>query len=72
MIPPFGTTVVKSVANLTTHSKCLNVIVEPVTGYFEHIAMARSYGILKPGRDKIDVCLRNHSAQQKAPQSGLL
>ena len=26
--------------------------------------MARSYGVLKPGRDKIDVCLRNHSAKQ--------
>ena len=64
MIPPFGTTVVKGIANLTTHYKCLNVIVEPFTGYLEHIAMARSYEVLKPGRGKIDVCLRNHSAKQ--------
>ena len=26
--------------------------------------MARLYGVLKPGRGKIDVCLRNHSAKQ--------
>ena len=25
--------------------------------------MARSYGVLTPGRGKIDVCLRNHSAE---------
>ena len=43
---------------------CLNVIVEPVTEYLEHFSMARSYGVLKPGKDKIDVCLRNHSAKQ--------
>ena len=64
VIPPFGTTVIKGIANLTTHSKYLNVIGEPVTGYSEHIAMARSYRVLNLGRDKIDVCLRNHSAKQ--------
>ena len=63
-IPPFGTTVVKGNTNMTTHSKCLNVVVESVTGYLEHIAMARSYGVLKPERCKIDVCIRNHSAKQ--------
>ena len=26
--------------------------------------MARSYGLLKPGRGKIHLCLRNHSAKQ--------
>ena len=26
--------------------------------------MARSYGVLKSGRGKIDVCLRNHSVKQ--------
>ena len=57
MIPPFGTTVVKGIANLITYSKCLNVVVESVTGYSEHIAMARSYGLLKPGKGKIDFCL---------------
>ena len=64
MIPPSGTTVAKGIVNLTTHSKCLNVIVEQVTRYSEHIAIARSYGVLKPGRGKIDVCLRNHSVKQ--------
>ena len=31
VIPPFGTTVVKGITNLMTYSKCLNVVVEPVT-----------------------------------------
>ena len=26
--------------------------------------MARSYGVVKPGRGRIDVCLRNHSTKQ--------
>ena len=64
MIPPFGTTVVKGIANMTTHSKCLNVTVEPVTGYSKQTSKARSYGVLKPQRGKIDVCLRNHSAKK--------
>ena len=64
MIPPFGTTIVKGIANLKTHSKCLNVIVKSVTGYSEHITTARFYGALKPGCDNTDVCLRNHSAKQ--------
>ena len=42
MIPPFGTIVVKYITNLITHSKCMSVVVEPVAGYSEHIAMARS------------------------------
>ena len=50
--------------NLITHSRCVNVVVEPVTGYSDHIATARSYGVLKPGRGKIDVCLRNHGAKK--------
>ena len=49
---------------MMTHSKCLNVVDDPVMGYSEQTAMARSYGVLKPGRGKIDVCLRNHSAKQ--------
>ena len=50
IIPPNGITVVKGNMNLMTHSKCLNVVVEPVTGYSEHIAMTRSYGVLKPAQ----------------------
>ena len=53
IILPFGTTVVKGSTNLMTHSKCLNVAVEPVIGYLEHNAMARWHGVLKPGRGKI-------------------
>ena len=64
VIPPLGTTVVKGIVNLTTHSKCFNVVADQVTGYSEHTATARSYGVLKPGRGKIVVCLRNHTAKQ--------
>ena len=63
-IPPFETTVVKGMVNLITHSKCLSVVVKPVVGYSEHIATARSYGVLRPGEGEIDVYLRNHSAKQ--------
>ena len=59
----FRTTVVKGITNLMTYSKCLNVV-EPDTEYLEHIATARSYGVIKPGRGNIDVCLRNHSVKQ--------
>ena len=58
------TTVVKGIMNLMTHSKCMNVVVKPVIGYLDHTAMDRSYGVLKPRRDKIDVCFRNHSGKQ--------
>ena len=63
MILLFETTIVKGIVNLTTHSKCLSVVVKPVAEYSEHIAMARSYGVLRPGKGKINVCLRNHSAK---------
>ena len=58
------TTVAKGIMNLMTYSKCVNVVVKPVMGYLYHIAMARPYGILKPGRGKIYVFLRNHSVKQ--------
>ena len=64
VIPPFVTVMVKGVAKLTTHSKYMNVVIEPIVGYLDHIAMARSYEILRPGIGKINVCLRNHSAKQ--------
>ena len=67
LILPFVTTVVKGIAKLMTHSKHVNVVVKPVMCYSDHIAMARSYGVLKPGRGKIDVCLRNHSPKQITP-----
>ena len=64
VILPFATFMVKSIVNLTMHSKHMNVVVEQVMGYLDHTAMARSYGILRPERGKINVCLRNHSAKQ--------
>ena len=60
----FVTILIRGIANLMTHSKCKNVVVKPVIGYSNHIVMVRSYGVLKPGRGKIYVCLRNHSAKQ--------
>ena len=63
VILPFRTTVIKGITNLMTHSKCFNVVVEPVMGYSKHIAMARYYGVLKPGRGTIDVCLMNNIAK---------
>ena len=61
---PFVTTILKGIANLTTHSKCMDVVVQPVMGYLGHITTARSYWVLRPGIGKIDVCLRNHCAKQ--------
>ena len=57
MIPPVVTTVVKGIVHFTTQSKCMNAVVEPVMGYSDHITMASSYGVLKPGKGKIIVCL---------------
>ena len=64
IILPFVTTIVRSIYNLMMHSKHVNAVVKPVMGYLDQITIARSYGILKPRRGKIDVCLRNHSAKQ--------
>ena len=49
IILSFGTTAVKGIMNLMTHSKCLNVTIEPDLGYSENIA----YGVLKLGRGKL-------------------
>ena len=64
MIPPLMTTVVTSMADLTTHLNSFNNVVGPVFGYSKHIAMARSYGELRPETGMIDICLWNHSARQ--------
>ena len=42
----------------------MNIVVVPVTGHLDHLITAQSYGVLRPGRGKINVCLRNHSAKQ--------
>ena len=64
MTPPLMTIVVTGIADLTTHSNSLSVIVEPIVGYSEHIATARTYGELRPGTGKIDICPWNCSARQ--------
>ena len=62
MIPPCRTTVVKGIANFTTHSKFLIAVAEPVAGYSEHFATAKL--VLRPGKGKTDVWLRNQSVKQ--------
>ena len=49
---------------MTTHLKCLSVVVESIAAHSEDIAMARLYGVLTPRKGITDVCLRNHSAKQ--------
>ena len=48
IIPPLMTTVVTGMADLTTHSNSLSVIVDPIFGYSKHTANARTYGELRP------------------------
>ena len=64
VIPPFVTIMVKGIANFTMHSKHVNVVVESFMGYSDHITTAQSYGVLRPGKGRINVCLRNHSTKQ--------
>ena len=52
VIPPFVTNIVKGVAKFTTHSRHINAVIEPIVGYSAQIAMARSYGVLRPGIGK--------------------
>ena len=47
-----------------THSKWVNVIVEPTADYSDHMAMTRSCGVLEHGAGKIDFCLQTHSTKQ--------
>ena len=70
MILPFRTAIVKGIA-LTKLLKCVIAVVKPFAGYPKHTAMARSYGVLKPGKGKIDVFLKNHSVKQVTLQSRL-
>ena len=64
VIPPFVTTVVKTVAKLMTHSKCMNVVIEPIVGYLDYTVTPRSSGVLRKGVGKVDFCLRYHSAKE--------
>ena len=58
------TVMVMGVVKLMTHSKCIKAVTEPITGYSDDIAVASSYGILRLGVGKINVCLRNHNVKQ--------
>ena len=57
VIPPFVTIVVKGAVQLITHSKHVNVTIEPYASCSDHVTMVRSYGVLRPGVGKVDVCL---------------
>ena len=72
VILPFTTIRVKGVAQLITHSRYMNVIIKPNAGNSDHVTIERSYGVLKPGLGKVDVCLQNHSTKQITLLSGLL
>ena len=37
---------------------------EPVIRYVKHVAMAHTYGVLKPGPGKVNICLCNISANK--------
>ena len=54
---------VNGVVKLMTHSKHIIVVTEPITGYLDHIAIARSYGVLRPGVGNVSIC------QKKSVQS---
>ena len=55
---------------LMTHSKCMNVLIEPIVGYpYCHSQILRH---LETRVGKINVCLRNHSAKQIALPKELL
>ena len=58
------TIMVEGFAKLMTHSKHMNVVIEPIVGYVDHIAMTGSNGILRLGVGGINVCLTNHSVEQ--------
>ena len=51
------TIMVKGAAKLMMHSKYMGVTVEPIMGYLEDIATAKSYGVLRPWIGKVDVFL---------------
>ena len=55
VIPPLVIIMVKGIANLMTHSKCMNVVIEPIAGYLDHIATSRSYGVLRQRVGKVIV-----------------
>ena len=64
VIPSFITIMVKSIAKLMTHSKYMNMVIGPIVGYSDHIVIARSYDVLRPGEGKVNICLRNDNAKQ--------
>ena len=49
VIMPFAAIMVRGAAPLTTHSKCMNAIIKPNVSYPDHMTIARSYGVLRPG-----------------------
>ena len=49
--------VVKGAAKLTPDSQHMAVIVGQIADYLDQVTTARSYGVLRHGECKVDVCL---------------
>ena len=57
VILTFTKITIKGATKLMTHSKHMIVIGKPIEGYLDHVAVARSYDVLRPRVGKVDVCL---------------
>ena len=47
IILPFKMITVKGKVKLSTHSKCVNIMVKPVISYAKHVATAHTCGVLR-------------------------
>ena len=46
IILPFDISMVKGKIKLTTHSKCVSIMIKTIIRYAKHVAMALTYGVL--------------------------
>ena len=60
----FNSMMVKGAAPSRTHSKCMNVIIEPNVSYSDHMIMATSYSVLRPWVGNVVIYLWNHITKQ--------
>ena len=56
VILPFETVIVKGKVKLNAHSKHIIILREPTDSYSQLIVIVRTYGVLKLGSGKIDIC----------------
>ena len=68
----FTTTVVKGMAHLITHSKCMNVVIEPLMSYSDNIATVRYYGLLNKEEAKLIFASEIIAQSKSVSASGLL